>query len=164
MKRSNVVVLALLAIASCFLLGRWLYHGWNLVEPPIDVVVVLIWWAILVVAAVLMWRAEQVRRERVRTVYLYDGGIYQSEAGRIRVRAGESPVDAAARVLGSLTYRDGMTDKPAVAGPGAPSWRYIVHTARFAQGGRTWSGDVVDVATGAVSPFTSRSELKAIVG
>ena len=173
MKKSNVILTVVLAAVSAFLLWMWHWLGFNEVDAPLDMVVSVVWWALIAGGVALVYRSEQKRRRQVRTVYLADGRYYNSESGLRTVQAPLSPVDSIAVVLGALEYDFSKMDAPDQSKPDQRvDWRYVIHTDKFKpartddNGNReaeTWEGDVVTVATGDTRTFSSRDELAALI-
>lgn len=160
MKKSNAIMAAILAVVSAGLLGAWYGLGLNKVDEPLDLVVSVIWWVAIVAGVAIVTRMESTRRERVRTVYVADGRIYNSETGTRSVAAGTSIVDSIAAVLGSLKYDfTNIAESPDASRRGG--FRYVVRTSDYDEG--TWTGEVVNVATGNAVPFSSKAELARIV-
>ena len=91
MKKSNVIITVVLAAVSIFLLALWYALGLNRVDEPLDLIVSIVWWAVIIVAIVAVVKVENTRRERVRTVYVANGSYYNSEAGNRILAAGASP-------------------------------------------------------------------------
>ena len=87
MKKSNVILTVVLAAVSAFLLWMWHWLGFNEVDAPLDMVVSVVWWALIAGGVALVYRSEQKRRRQVRTVYLADGRYYNSESGLRTVQA-----------------------------------------------------------------------------
>lgn len=75
MKKSNVLITAVIVVVSAFLLWLWYDLGFNHVDSPLDLVLSVVWWAIVVVGVVLVAKAEKTRQESVRTVYLGEGRL-----------------------------------------------------------------------------------------
>lgn len=112
MKKSNVIIFALLALCSAFLLWLWYFLGFNRVDNPLDLVLSVIWWVAIVVAIVVIVKAEQVRRRRIRTVYVGEGATFNSEKGLVPLE-GESPMkDVLASILEDLKYDFTREDFP----------------------------------------------------
>lgn len=173
MKKSNVILTVVLAAVSAFLLWMWHWLGFNEVDAPLDMVVSVVWWALIAGGVALVYRSEQKRRRQVRTVYLADGRYYNSESGLRTVQTPLSPVDSIAVVLGALEYDFSKMDAPDQSKPDQRvDWLYVIHTDKFKSartddnGNReaeTWEGDVVTVATGDTRTFSSREELAALI-
>lgn len=184
MKKSNVIITVILAAVSIFLLALWYMLGFNQIDSPLDLVISIVWWAIIIVGIVVALKTESTRRQKIRTVYLADGAFYNSEAGNRILAPGVSATEAIAGALASLQYGFDKADAPTQPGTNQPvEYRYVVRSAKFDQGSAdgsgqqagaagagagsqdgTWQGEVVTVATGDVRPFNSKRELAAIIG
>lgn len=166
MKKSNVIILAILAVAAGFFLWLWYYLGFSSVDSPLDLVLAVVWWAVVAALVVGIHAAEKRRRERVRTAYLAPGHLFNSEAGLIALGPGASPVGVLEQVLANLKYNFEMSDFPGegaegdyAAQPGIAFSR-IVRTATFDKDdAEKWEGEVIDVGTRAVRPFKGKEEL-----
>lgn len=112
MKKSNVILFALLAVASAFLLWLWFYLGLNRVDEPLDLVLSIVWWAVVVVAIVVIVKMEQTRRRRIRTVYVGDSATFNSENGLVRLVDDQPAQDAIATILENLKYDFSRADFP----------------------------------------------------
>lgn len=184
MKKSNVIVFALLAAISVFLLWLWYFLGFNRVDDPLDLVLSIVWWAVIAVSIAVIVRAERVRRRRIRTVYVGDNATFNSEKGLMRFAEGEPMQDVVAFIVENLKYdftREEFPDKEAFQA------KYFVRTKEFrteespeavkdqptesaqtspgssASVQRTWTGEVVVAATGEEKPFETPEELAAIL-
>lgn len=178
MKKSNVIITVILAAVSIFLLALWYMLGFNEIDSPLDLVISVVWWAVIVAGIAVAAKTESTRRQRIRTVYVADGAFYNSEAGNRILAPGVSATEAIAGTLASLQYGFGKADAPTKPGSNQPvDYRYVVRSTKFdqnasdgsgqqsgAQDGGTWQGEVVTVATGDVRPFNSKRELAAIIG
>lgn len=173
MKKSNVLITAVIVVVSAFLLWLWYNLGFNHIDSPLDLVLSVVWWAIVVVGVVLVAKAEKTRQESVRTVYLGEGRLYNSETGVRMLSAGASVADSLAAVLAGLTYgfdREAAPDPDDKENPA--NWTHVVRTSKYEparndDGERkdeTWEGEVVVVETGRTIPFTSRAALAQIIG
>lgn len=112
MKKSNVIIFTLIAVASAFLLWLWFYLGFNRVDEPLDLVLSVVWWAIIVVALVVIVKMEQTRRRRIRTVYVGDSATFNSENGLTRLTEDRPAQDAIASILENLKYGFSRADFP----------------------------------------------------
>lgn len=186
MRTSNIVITVVLAAASLFLLWLWYYLGLNVVDQPLDLVISIVWWAIVAAGVVAVVRLEKARRYRIRTVYVASDRLFNGEAGTLAAPADGRVADAVAGILGGLRYdfsRAKTPEDPAQAGSDAaapaasnapaaggtaPRFDYVVRTAAYKPASddekETWEGEVVAVATGETRPFASREELAAIIG
>lgn len=107
MRKSNVIILAVLAVAAGFFLWLWYYLGFNFVDDPLDLVLAIVWWAVVLVVIFGIHTAEKKRRRRVRTAYLAPGMLFNSEAGFVDLDAleeGTTLVDALEQTLVGLKY------------------------------------------------------------
>lgn len=173
MKKSNVILTVVLAIISVCLLALWYFLGFNEIESPLDLVLSIIWWVIIVAGIALVVRAEKKRQAAVRTVFLADDKYFESEVGLRQIAPNSLPADLIAPVLAALTYDFSQEDAPDQDDPDQRvDWRYIIHTdtykpERYNDDGthetEKWEGEVVSVATGQTTPFQSRAELTALL-
>lgn len=162
MRKSNWIIAVVLVAASVFFLAMWYYLKFNLVDNPLDLVVTIVWWAVIVAGCVGIHKAEQRRQERVRTAFLAPGLIYNCEAGMVPVQAGASQVDQLQQMLTELSYSFDLAEEPDKK---RVSFSHIVRSAKFADDGNTWEGEVVSVQWPDAKPraFRNRDELLAIV-
>ena len=189
MKKSNVILTAVAVIASALLLWLWYNLGFNKVDEPLDLVMSIIWWALIVAGGLLVAKVEKTRRENVRTVYVGDGRFYNSESGLLTLGAGSTVVDSVAAVLASLDYGFDHVDAPDPDDENSPKWTHVIHTTKYEPArndgsdagaavgsgagagsgadehrGETWEGEVAIIATGNKVSFYSREELARIIG
>lgn len=190
MKKSNVILTAVVLVASAFLLWLWYFLGFNKVDSPLDLVMSVIWWVIVAVGVALVAKVEKTRREKVRTVYVGPNKLYNSESGVLTLANGVSATESAAAVLASLEYDFDRADAPDPKDEENPiKWTHVVRTSKFepakdddqgngvagqsasqsssqsaGQRSETWEGEVVIVETGRAVPFSSREELATIIG
>lgn len=173
MKKSNVIITVILVAVSIFLLWLWFWLGFDQVDSPLDLIISIIWWVVVVVGIVLVVKAENARQQRVRTVYLGDNGFFNTETGSRFLAPGASATEAIAATLAGLKYGFDKADIPTKPGTNQPvDYRYVVRSTKFDQGSAdgsgqqsgAWQGEVVTVATGDVRPFASKRELAAIIG
>lgn len=173
MKKSNVILTVVALAASAVLLWLWYYLGFNNVDSPLDLVMSVIWWVIVVAGVALVAKAESTRRQNVRTAYVGDGRLYNSESGLLTLGAGASATDSVAAVLAGLDYGFDRVAGPDPDDEEQPiKWSHVVRTEKYEPArndegerrGETWEGEVVVVATGNKVPFSSREELARIIG
>lgn len=179
MKKSNVAIFALLAVASAFLLWLWYYLRLNEVDEPLDLVLSIVWWVVVVVAVVVIVKMEQVRRRRIRTVYVADGTTFNSEKGLMRFEDVKPMQDIISSILENLEYNFSRVDFPERE---EFDVKYFVRTREYRveksdaeQAGdvarsvtepaeqRRWAGEVVVVETKEERPFETPEELAAIL-
>ena len=107
MQKSNWIIIAILVAASVLFLWMWQALQFNVVDNPVDLVITLAWWLVIVGACVAIHLAEKKRRERIRTMFLAPGLVYNCETGVIRLEPGTSVVDTLQTLLGALNYKIG---------------------------------------------------------
>lgn len=112
MKKSNVVVFIIAIIASAFLLWLWFFLGFNRIDAPFDLVLSIVWWVVIVVACVGIWRLEKKRQERIRTCFVADRLVYNSEVGTKPAVGAELVVMRIHDILKDLKYNFTTKDLP----------------------------------------------------
>ena len=70
MKKSNVIVFVLLALASAFFLWLWYFLGLNRVDEPLDLVLSIVWWLVDV------YKSHVLRAPFVSCCYVYRHNQY----------------------------------------------------------------------------------------
>lgn len=173
MKKSNVVLTVVIALVSVFLLWLWFWLGFNEIDSPLDLVLSIIWWVIIAAGVALVVKFEKDRRQQIRTMYLADGRLFNSEAGLRVMGPGTTAVDSMAAVLAALEYDFSKADAPDQSKPEERlDYRYVVHTDTYKperndedgnHEDETWEGEVVTVATGDKRAFASREELAVLI-
>lgn len=161
-RKSNIIIVAILMVASIAFLWLWNYLGFHLIDGR-DLVITIIWWVITLGLCFAIHRAEQKRRERIRTIFVSDGMLYNSEAGTVRVNGDNAKAytDAMRLVLANLTY--GSDVKPD-NNQSRVRFKYIVHSDKFSDSGNTWKGDVIQLpGTRNTYDFNNVDELKMIL-
>lgn len=162
MRKSNWIIASILLVASLVFLWLWQALEFNLVDNPIDVVVTAVWWVVIIAGCLVIHWAEKKRQERIRTVFLAPGLVYNCEIGVLRLDPGSSSVDAMRKVLSNLTYSFDLAELPANS---RVRFQTIVRTERFAENGSIWEGEVVEVRRpDTPHPFRNQAELVALVG
>lgn len=177
MKKSNVIVFVLLALASAFFLWLWFFLGLNRVDEPLDLVLSIAWWVVIVAAIALIVKMERTRRQRVRTVYVGEQATFNSERGLAGIEGSRPMPEVIAGILLDLKYdfsREEFPDKDRFA------VRYFVRTKQFdaekrdeesGEGSgqaelvaqKTWKGEVFVVETKEERPFDTPEELASIL-
>ena len=112
MKKNNVIIFALLALVSIFLLWLWYYLGFNRVDDPFDLVLSIIWWIVIVVAIVVIVRMEKTRRRRIRTVYVGNARTFNSEKGLMEFDGSLPASMVIASIIENLKYDFTRKDFP----------------------------------------------------
>lgn len=93
MRKSNWIIAAVLLLASVAFLWIWHALQFDLVDNPLDIVVTVVWWVVIAAACVAIHWAEKKRQERIRTIFVAPGLLYNSEMGVVRL----SPDDEVGR-------------------------------------------------------------------
>lgn len=152
MKKSNVIILAILAVAAGFFLWLWYYLGFNFVDDPFDLVLAIIWWAVVAALVAGIHAAEKRRQERVRTAYLAPGHIFNGEAGLVALDPGASPADVLQQTLAGLKYNFALSDLP---DKDEVPFTYIVRTKKFKIEKESAEGEAADAASAPASDATA---------
>ncbi|MCL2826023.1 MAG: hypothetical protein FWD72_01310 [Eggerthellaceae bacterium] len=160
MKKNNVIIFIVLVLLSAFLLWLWYYLGLNKIDNPLDLVLSIIWWALIIVAVIVIVRLEKARRQRIRTVYVTEHEVYNSEAGIIPYDDSVRLVAILESILKNLTYNFKRKDPPDNK---TYPFRLLVHTDRFKYDNNdreeTWEGEVVIASTKQKESYDNKSEL-----
>ncbi|MDJ1122723.1 hypothetical protein QJ043_03555 [Olsenella sp. YH-ols2217] len=145
MSKASTAIYALLAVACGVLLFVWYATGLYLVDDPLDLIVAIAWWAVIGVAVYLTVRADNTRKERVRTVYVGEAGampaVFNPEKGLVEMD-GRTAQDTTYALLKDLDYGFGRKDFPDEE---EFTPEYMVRTREFKADGddTTWKGEVV---------------------
>lgn len=163
MRKSNVIIIAILIVASIFFLWLWHYLDFHLIDMR-DLIITILWWIITIGLCIGIHYYEKKRRERIRTVFISDSVLYNVEAGILRV-ADDDPqayVEGMREMLNNLDYD--THDSPD-SSEARLRFNYIVHSLKFDDDGDVWEGDVVPVRGSRDSvPFNDAQELSRILG
>ena len=163
MKKSNIALIALAAIAAAFLLWFWYYLEFNKIDNPLDLIVAICWWVICGVAVGLIRKVEKAREEKVRTCYVGPNFVFNAETGI--VGAGEGALETIEGILANLEYG---FDRQELADGDKLGVRAIVRTAEYDRKDNDtveWTGEVAFVDRKDEDPvkFTNKEELAAIL-
>lgn len=162
MRKSNWIIIAILVVASVVFLWIWQALQFNLVDNPLDIVVTVVWWLVIAVACVAIHWAEKKRRERIRTVFLAPGLVYNCETGVLRLDSHASVTDAVQHLLGGLEYGFDLADLPTNS---RVRFQRIIRTSKFSDNGAVWEGELVEVARpDSPKVFSGRRELALLLG
>ena len=172
MKKSNVIVFTLLAVWSVIMLVLWYVLGFNRIDSPTDLVASVVWWVVIAVAIVAVVVSENKRRRRIRTLYVGERSVFNSEIGLVPLAQGSSLPDVMAGMMEGLQYGFDCKDFPS---KGQFEPKCFVRTTEFKSDGnvdrsvresasRTWKGEVVLVGKGGdARSFQSQEELASIL-
>lgn len=106
MRKSNIIVIAILVLLSIEFLWLWNYLKFSLIDP-VDLIITIVWWLVIIAAVVAIIVVEKRRRERIRSVFVSDGVLYNCETGIIRLgdaRDAKDYVKMIRHALNSLDY------------------------------------------------------------
>ena len=173
MKKSNIIVLAVAAAVSVFLLVLWFVLGFNHIDSPVDPLVTLVWWIVIVAAVLIINKVEGTRRQRIRSVYVGEGQLFNPELGLVSAQPGTSLVGNVASIVESLDYGFDKQDFPE---EDQFTPRLLVRTTEYkreydssdeqsrdCQQRLTWKGEVVFPKGAGTREFNSPEELHAIL-
>lgn len=161
MRKSNVIIVAILMVASVFFLWLWNFLDFRLIDMR-DLVITIMWWIITLGLCFAIHYSEKMRRERIRTIYVADGVLYNPEAGirRLNEDDPQAYVNAMCDLLSNLSYDGNVTPDDNKT---RLRFSYIVHSPKFSDDGEVWKGDVVQVRGPHVAiPFNDEEELSEI--
>lgn len=142
MRKSNWIVVGILAVASVMFLAMWYVFKFNYVDNPFDIVLTICWWAIIITACVIITMVERRRQRVMRTMFIAPGVVYNADLGVVNLSEGEDYVPVMKDMLTKLDYG---FEKKEIESDSRIHFKYIVHTDKFASDGNTWVGDVVKV-------------------
>ena len=161
MRKSNWIIVAILVIASIVFLAMWYTLGFNLVDDPLDLVVTIVWWVVVIAVCIAINWAESKRRRSLRTSFIAPGLVYNPEAGIVKVADDEAYVPALQKILANLNYNFDKNDMPKEK---RIRFKYIVRTDTFSNNGSTWTGEVVKVSNpDDVQHFQNKRELGKLI-
>jgi hypothetical protein len=165
MKKSNVLLIVIAVVLSAFLLWLWYDLGFNHIDNPLDLVISIIWWVIMVLAIACIVKVEKTRREKIRTAYLSDYSIFNSEAGMVALD-GANVLDLLEQTIADLKYD--FTNS-SIEDEQKETIKKIIRTKKYKPAENddeepTWEGEVC-VAFSDEDPqeFNSRAELAALL-
>ena len=164
MRKGNVITIAVLIVLSFVFLWLWNALGFSFTDP-LDLTITIIWWVVIVVVVVAIVVVEKRRRERIRTIFVADGILYNCESGVIRLNNATDAkgyVKAIRHTLNNLDY--GAEAKLSQNQPRL-RFKYIVRFKRFSDGGRTWAGELVNVRNPQENrDFSGAEQLAKLIG
>lgn len=165
MKKSNVVIFALAAILSIFLLWLWCSLGFNQIDGPFDLAISVVWWVAIAALIAGVVKAEQARREKIRTTYVGNSFLFNSEVGTVNL-SGQRAADAIERIVANLEYD--FTNAPLEDGA-KTAIKAVVRTKTYRppENGNTqpvWEGEMCLATPGAqAKSFASKEQLAALL-
>lgn len=58
MKKSNWLIVGLFVVASVIFLAMWYVMGFNLIDDPLDLVISIVWWVVIIAICLLIQWSE----------------------------------------------------------------------------------------------------------
>ena len=171
MRKSNWIIYAILVIISAFLLYLWFALGFNQVDSPLDLILSILWWVLVVVGALVIRNRELARRRALRTCFVAPGMIFNSEKGEVSYEPGSDAVATISGILENLDYGFNVKEMPGESDKAEkPAWTYVVRSDKYEAASTEgedpqWEGEVAwtDRPKQEPSRFTNIGELKAIL-
>lgn len=113
-------------VASIAFLWLWNYLGFHLIDMR-DLVITILWWIITIGLCIAIHIAEKRRRERIRTIFISDGVLYNPEVGVVRLESNDPQayVDGMRELLDNLNYDPNVSPD---ASQKRLRFSYIVHS------------------------------------
>lgn len=165
MRKSNWIIAIIAVVASIVFLGLWYYLGFNHIDSPLDIVLAVVWWLLVIIVCVSIRVADLRRRQSLRTAFLGPDVIYNIETGMVHLNPNESYVPALQKIIANTDYRFNRQDAIVPDGDAHTNFNYIVRTKKFADNGEKWEGEVVNVMKpNRPRSFSSKSELSVLLG
>lgn len=160
MKKSNVIVLGIAAVASLFLLWLWWYLGFSAVDGPADILITIAWWLVIALVVFGIYRMEARRREQMRTIYVSPTALFNCESGLVECTNTAKRIDLVEEILKNMHYGMDFQDMP---DPAEFAYSYIIRTKDY-KGANDWHGTVVKVDrsganAGMAKTFSTRTSL-----
>ena len=112
MKKSNWAIFVILAVVSVFLLWLWYYLGFNQIDDPLDLVLSIIWWCVIAGLIYLIVRSEKKRQRAIRTIYVSEDALFNSERGLVLCPDPSQRVALMESILENLEYTFDMVSMP----------------------------------------------------
>lgn len=159
MKKSNVLVYALLLACSIALMCIWYVFGFDAYDPTPYYAIIALWWVVIAVCAIVFVRSELSRRRAIRTIYVSKTRLYNLEYGLVNIKD-SNYVGSIASILNRLRYGFASKSVPNLREMG---FKYVVHTKKYADGGTVWSGDVKNVDSKRIRWFSTPEQLAEIL-
>lgn len=161
MRKSNWIIIGVLVLASIIFLAMWYMLGFNLVDNPLDLVLTIIWWLLIIAICVIIHVVESRRQRTIRTTFTAPGLVYNTEKGVVKLKEDDHYVPIMKKLLSGLDYD---FDKKDLDNNTKIRFKYIVHTDKFADNGKTWTGDVIKVTNpNEVKKFNNEAALAKLL-
>lgn len=165
MRKGNLLIIAILIVASISFLAMWHLLGFSLVDNPTDLAITIIWWGVIITTCIVIKLTEDARKRALRTCFLAKGIVYNPEAGNVKT-GDKDAADIIQSILDGLTY----TLKAADEMPEHVSdYIAVVRSDVYANSGTRWTGEVIRIdkecenVLGDERAFTNKEELAAML-
>lgn len=141
MRKDNWIFYLAACAASVILLFIWYTFGMNQVDAPLDLILSIIWWVIIIASVLIVWKLESQREYQQRAVYVKkSGALFSPELGAV-VYGDMDMLSSIAKVVSSLEY---PLDMKKLDDENMGEVTHIVYTDKFEHDGtRVWTGKVV---------------------
>ncbi|MGN0302265.1 MAG: hypothetical protein ACI4BI_05265 [Anaerotardibacter sp.] len=169
MKKSNIIIAIVAILAACFFLWLWYYLQFNLVDNPLDLVLTIVWWALVAIICVAIHKVEKTRQERIRTCFVGAGVLFNSEAGVVGFGTSNNATEKIEEILKNLEYNFNREEPPADEyGNSAINYKYVVRSVKYEQdkdnnAEPVWEGEVVNLTTQETTAFENKEQLVALI-
>lgn len=176
MKKGNAFVYIVAVIISAFLLWLWYHHGLNHVDAPLDLILSIIWWVLILVAGYALHRVEKKRQERRRTCFVRRDELFNAEVGTVEAHGSTEVVERIHDLLAEMDYDMHIEDMPEDDEGNIPQYDYVVRSSTFKikrkedeEAGRPeeleWEGEVALTRRPDDDPipFNSREQLQRLL-
>lgn len=179
MKKSNVIIVVLLLVISIFLLWLWYFLGFNRIDSPLDLVLSIIWWLVVIVTIVAVTKIESKRRHRIRTLFIGVQGatpkLFNSEAGELVFTDRTQLISIMENTLDELKYNFERKDYPGteednrtrteVQRIGSVDRKYEVYAVVMTRKHTKdeWEGEVIDTKTKVHTEFEDKESLVSLL-
>lgn len=131
MRKSNWIIYIVAILISAFLLWLWFWLGFDHVDAPLDLVLSIIWWVLVIVACIVIHRVEMKRRERMRTCFIAKNHVYNSEAGTATANNPDEAVEQIHDIIRDLEYGFDIKDMPEDGEGNTIQYDYVVRSKVF---------------------------------
>lgn len=112
MKKSNWLITVLIVVILIFLLWLWYFLGFNKIDAPLDLIVSVVWWVLIILFIILIQRAEKARKVRIRTFFVSEKNLYESELGIMDLAPNADLALEMGNAIGKLRYGLHREDVP----------------------------------------------------
>ena len=165
MKKTNTIFVAVVIVVSIFLLWLWYYLNFPLLDDPLDLVLSIIWWVIVGGFIFAITKIEQRRQQRIRTIYLAQDEMFNSEEGLLPFESKDELVDSIKELLDDLKYNFKRKDfpEPEDFAPTCLIRTLKLKTKDDDDDEWEWEGEFVNVITKMEYEFGNEEELRELI-